>query len=486
MKVITPITQDMLQRISSVIWEIPCSVREDMQVPARVYATENMLRDIIKDRSLTQLINVATLPGIVGAALAMPDIHEGYGFPIGGVAAMEYPDGVISPGGIGYDINCGVRLLRSSLSLEHIKNHLGNLTKKLYRWIPSGVGTSGRLVLTMEELNQVLLHGAGWMVTQGYAYGEDLMHLESNGYLGDGNPDFVSEEAKMRGHDQLGTLGSGNHFAEVGYVDEVFDQETAQAFGLAKGQVTVLIHTGSRGLGHQVATDHIKVMGRVMESTYGITLPDRELACVPFSSPEGKNYFSAMSCAANFAWANRQLITWEVRQAWQEVFGKTEELSIVYDVAHNIAKIETHLINNKEKKVIVHRKGATRAFGPGHPEIAEEYRAYGQPVLIPGSMGTASYVLAGTTQGMHVAFGSSCHGAGRVMSRKAAKAAINGKQLRSELLERGIYVEAGSIAGLAEEAPQAYKDIDEVINVVHDAGIAKKVVRLRPVAVIKG
>lgn len=479
------ITKNCFKKISENCWEIPQHARSDMRVPARIYVSEQMLDDLLKDRSVQQIVNVATLPGIVGAALAMPDAHEGYGFPIGGVAATKYPNGVISPGGIGYDINCGVRLLKSTLSYDDIKEHLASLCRELYYWVPSGVGRGGNLELKGKDYDYLLRLGVPWMINQGYGYPEDLRHIESFGRLEHADPSKVSDEAKKRGFDQLGTLGSGNHFVEVDVVDEIYDEDVAQAFGLHKGQIVVLIHTGSRGFGHQIATDYIRIMMHVMQG-YGIQLPDRELACVPFSSQEGQNYFAAMACGANFAWANRQMITWEIRQAWKKVFGQQYDLSILYDVAHNIAKIETHIIDGVDKKVIVHRKGATRAFGPGHPELAEEYRASGQPVIIPGSMGTASYVLVGTEQGMKESFGSSCHGAGRRLSRKAAKNTINGKKLRDELLSHGIHIQAGSVSGLAEEAPEAYKDIDDVIEVVHQAGLARKVARLRPCAVVKG
>ncbi|MFA6263629.1 MAG: RtcB family protein [Candidatus Babeliales bacterium] len=478
--------KDLLIKRSDVIWEIPRAYRSDMLVPARIFATERMLEEVFGDRSLEQLVNVATLRGIQGAALAMPDAHEGYGFPIGGVAAISYPDGVISPGGIGYDINCGVRLLRSQLAFDQIRDHLQSLSREMYHLIPSGVGAGGELKLSLPEMDNVLRYGARWMLKNGFATENDIRHMESNGTLENADPDNVSKEAKMRGNDQLGTLGAGNHFVEVDYVEEIFDQEAAGAFGLWQNQVVVLIHTGSRGLGHQVATDHIRIMMSAM-SRYGIQLPDRELACVPFSSPEGTNYFNAMAAAANFAWANRQYITWEVRQAWEREFGSSGgQLLLVYDVAHNMAKIETYEIDGKKQKVIMHRKGATRAFGPGHQELAEEYRHIGQPVLIPGSMGTASYVLVGTEEGKKVSFSSTCHGAGRKMSRAAAKRSIHGRTLRDELLKSGIYIQTGSIPGLAEEAPQAYKDIDDVVDVVHQAGIARKVARLRPCVVIKG
>ncbi len=479
------ITKAALKKIAPYIWEIPQSIRSDMRVSARIYATERMLDDIFNDKTVTQLANVATLPGIVGAALAMPDAHEGYGFPIGGVAAISYPDGIISPGGIGYDINCGVRLLRSSFLVSDIKDRIERVSQRIYQTVPSGLGEGGLLRLSAIELDDVLRHGVAWMLKNGYATDVDMCNIESNGVLDIADPDKVSEQAKKRGYDQLGTLGSGNHFVEIDVVEQVYDGVAANAFGLRKDQVVILIHTGSRGLGHQVATDHIRTMMGAMER-YGISLPDRELAGVPFSSPEGADYFSAMAAAANFAWANRQMITHLVRQAWNKEFGSESPLSLIYDVAHNIAKIETHVINGKKQKVIVHRKGATRAFGPGNLEIPEGYRHLGQPVLIPGSMGTASYVLVGTEQAMLMSFGSCCHGAGRVMSRTAAKRAIHGKQLKEDLQRAGIYVQASSYAGLAEEAPSAYKDIDDVINVVDSVGIARKVVKLRPMAVIKG
>lgn len=480
------ITKNVLTKISDMIWEIPRSYRPDMLVPARVFATERMLDEVFNDRSLEQLVNTATLRGIQGWALAMPDAHEGYGFPIGGVAAIAYPDGIISPGGIGYDINCGVRLLRAQLSIDEIKDHLENLAQEIYRQVPSGVGRGGQLELNSIELDKVLRTGVNWMVKHGYATEGDARHTESYGMLDNADPDSVSAEAKKRGADQLGTIGSGNHFAEIDYVQEIYDQEAANAFGLWKNQVVILVHCGSRGLGHQVATDHIRTMMSAMPK-YGITLPDRELACVPFSSPEGTSYFNAMAAAANFAWANRQYITWEIRQAWEHILGPSGgPLSLVYDVAHNIAKIETYEINGKKMKVIVHRKGATRAFGPGNPELPDQYRSAGQPVLIPGSMGTASYVLVGTEEGKKISFSSSCHGAGRKMSRAAAKRSINGRALQDDLLRSGIHIQAGSIPGLAEEAPQAYKDIDDVVNVVDAAGIARKVARLKPCVVIKG
>lgn len=479
------ITKSNLIKISPQLWEISKNLRSDMRVSARIFATEQMLDEILKDRSLEQLVNVACLPGIQGWALAMPDAHEGYGFPIGGVAAVKYPDGVISPGGIGYDINCGVRLLKSNLDYPQIKDRLEDLAKKIYKIIPSGVGQGGNIKLSKPELDNVLVNGIKWALKQGYAGQDDLSRIESDGCMPGADSDKVSQEAKERGLDQLGTLGSGNHFAEIDFVDEIYDESKAKAFGLRKNQIVVLIHTGSRGLGHQVATDYIRKMVSVM-GNYGISLPDRELACVPFSSTEGKDYFSAMSAAANFAWTNRQLITWHMRNVWRQEFGDTEQLALLYDLAHNIAKIETHEVNGNNEPLLVHRKGATRAFGPNHPELSAEFKLTGQPVLIPGSMGTASYVLAGSEEGMHLSFGSSCHGAGRKMSRAAAKKIMQGKTVREKLFAQGIHIQAGSLSDLAEEAPFAYKDVDQVIEVVHSAGIARKVARLKPCVVIKG
>ncbi|MFI5399601.1 MAG: RtcB family protein [SAR324 cluster bacterium] len=462
-----------LTRIHEGLWELPRSYRADMRVPARVYADETLLEAMCGDRSLDQLVNVATLPGIVGYALAMPDAHEGYGFPVGGVAAFDAQDGIISPGGIGYDINCGVRLLRSTVSIQDLRPHLRKLGHTLYRSVPSGLGGGGPLTLTGAELDRVLRGGVNRLAELGYAEAEDIRHIESGGVLSDAEPGQVSDNAKRRGADQLGTMGSGNHFVEVGYVERVYDRPAAQSMGLIEGQVTVLIHTGSRGLGHQVATDHIRIMMQTL-AQYGLSLPDRELACAPVRSPEGRAYFGAMAAGANFAWANRQLITWEVRNAWQEVLGVPGgTLSVVYDVAHNIAKPETHTVAGNPRDVMVHRKGATRSF----PD---------QPVLIPGSMGTASYVLLGQPGALTETFGSTCHGAGRRMSRTRAKKQFPARELHDRLEEQGIVVDTKSLRDLPEEAPEAYKDVDAVVRVVDMAGIAKKVARLRPAAVIKG
>jgi len=475
-----------LIRKSDYLWELPPSVKEGMRVPAQVYASKRILEEIGSDKSLDQLVNVAMLPGIVMASIVMPDVHEGYGFPIGGVAATRWPDGAISPGGIGYDINCGVRLLSSNLSRYDLKGRGEELAKSLYAKIPSGVGKGGFVQLSEKDLEEILKSGVQWALKNGYARSEDIPKIESEGRLAHADPYFVSDHAKRRGIDQIGTIGSGNHFVEVSFIDQIYDQQVAKIFGLKKDQLTVLIHTGSRGLGHQVASDYLKIMVASM-ANYGISLPDRELACVPFSAPEGQQYFKAMGAAANYAWCNRQVITWEIRQVWESFFeGKDTQLNLVYDVAHNIAKLEEHVIGGEKMKLIVHRKGSTRAFGPYHPEIPTCYRETGQPVIIPGSMGTASYVMVGTSEAEEKAFGSTCHGAGRRMSRRAAQKAVNVHDLEKELEGRNIFVRAGSRSGVSEEAPIAYKDIDEVIKVVDQAGLAKKVARLRPLAVIKG
>ncbi|NDL68025.1 RtcB family protein [Clostridiales bacterium F-3ap] len=476
-----------LRRIHPYLWEIPAGYREDMRIPCRIFASKEMLEEIVKDRSLEQLVNVSALPGMQKAAYVMPDVHEGYGFPIGGVAAAAWPDGVISPGGIGYDINCGVRLLKTELSHQELQPHLRRLGERLYMAVPSGVGKSGFIKLSKEHLDKVLEKGVPWLADMGYGGEEDIDCIESRGCLENGDPSAVSSHAKGRGIDQLGTLGAGNHFVEIDRITHIYDQETASAFGLFEGQVVIQIHTGSRGLGHQVATDHIKVLLGAMRK-YGITVPDRELACAPLTSPEGKEYAGAMAAAANFAWANRQAITFFIRKTWHEVLGdQGGHLSLLYDVAHNIAKVEEHRgEDGVRRKMAVHRKGATRAFGPGHPEVTPRYRNFGQPVIIPGSMGTASYVLAGTESSMELAFGSCCHGAGRQMSRHAAKRAVRGERVRDDLHQQGIQVYSGSMAGLAEEAPMAYKDVDAVVDVVEAAGIAKKVAKLRPILVIKG
>ncbi len=478
--------KDMLQKKSDVLWEIPKSTREDMLVPAWIFASEKLLGLVFRDRSIQQLMNVTTLPGIQTRAVVMPDVHEGYGFPIGAVASTDIADGVISPGGIGYDINCGIRLLKTKISHEDIHNKIDELSIEINRQVPSGVGKGGSLKLTQNDLDDVLNKGCRWAVKHGYADEDDLKYIESFGSLESADSKAVSPRAKERGSNQLGTMGAGNHFVEVDVVESIFDADAAKVFGLFNGQIVIQIHTGSRGLGHQVASDYIKKMIGTLKS-FGYDLPDRELACAPISSPVGEEYFAAMSAAANYAWTNRQLITHEVRTAWKNVFGSNGGyVSLLYDVAHNIAKIEEHTINNEKRHVMVHRKGSTRAFPAGHPEVTPEYRNIGHPVLIPGSMGTASYVLVGQPKNMEQSFGSTCHGSGRTMSRTAARKRIFGKDLFTKLKNMGIFVQTGSLKGLAEEAPDAYKDVESVVEVVHNAGIATKVARLRPLAVVKG
>jgi tRNA-splicing ligase RtcB len=454
-----------------------------MRVPVRIFADEETLPQVLGDRSLEQLINVSTLPGVVDAALGMPDMHEGYGFPVGGVAATRLPDGVISPGGIGFDINCGVRMLRTPLSLGEIKPRLTDLVHELSRSVPTGYGRGGPLTLTEEELDRVLDEGAPYLIRErSQGVPEDLERIESGGHLEGADSREVSRRAKERGRNQLGTLGGGNHFLEVQVVEGIHDEAAAGALGLFQGQIAVLIHSGSRGLGHQVCTDYVRLMDEAA-GRLGIHLPDRQLACAPLSSPEGKRYFAAMCAAANFGFCNRQALAHRVRQVFARVLGSApSDLALVYDVAHNNAKIEAY--GSEER--CVHRKGATRAFGPSSPELPPSLRGVGQPVLIPGSMGTASYVLVGTDASRELSLGSACHGAGRAMSRGAAKRTVAGKSIRKELEAQGIVVRCPSSAELAEEAPIAYKDVDRVVDVVHRAGIARKVARLRPLGVLKG
>jgi tRNA-splicing ligase RtcB len=472
-----------LVQIDETLWEVPASSRPGMRVPARVFADAELLDAIRQDLSLEQLANVATLPGIVGAALAMPDIHQGYGFPVGGVAAFETPDGIVSPGGVGYDINCGVRLLVLPLTEPELDGRREPLVHELSRAIPAGIGKHGELRLRGAELDRVLLDGPRALVERGIGTMDDIEHTESRGCLPGADPAAVSERARERGAGQLGTVGSGNHFVELQRVAEVYDEAAARACGLAESQVTVLIHSGSRGLGHQVCTDYVKQMDAAL-THYGIALPDRQLACAPQSSPEGRAYLGAMAAAANFAWANRHAMAHLVRGAVARVLGAAaaERTLQVYDVAHNVAKLETH----GGRELCVHRKGATRAFPPGSPEIPEAYRETGQPVFIPGSMGTSSFVLAGRPGAMERSFGSTCHGAGRRLSRHAALRQIGGAELRRRLEADGIVVRCPSNRGLAEEAPFAYKDVEQVVSVVERAGLAGRVAQLRPLGVVKG
>ncbi len=462
-----------LEKIDDYRWLIPKSYKPGMRTDAMIYANERLLEAIRKDQSLEQAVNVAMLPGIVGRALAMPDIHQGYGFPIGGVAAVDEEDGgVVSPGGVGFDINCGVRLLNSTLSLKDVKPKLRDLVHQLFRDVPSGTGPSSRFTVSDTDLNQVLEKGPRWAIEHDMGSEADLDHTEERGCIAGADPYAVSERAKQRGKAQLGTLGSGNHFLEVQYVDEVFDEKTAYQYNLRKDGIVLLIHTGSRGLGHQVCTDYVSQLDQAMRK-YDLHVPDRQLACAPVHSPEGQRYLKAMAAAANFAWTNRQCIAHAARGAFKRIMGENVNLSVIYDVAHNIAKRETHVVDGKQKRVVVHRKGATRAFP-------------NQPVFIPGSMGTASYFLMGQEGAMRETFGSACHGAGRVMSRSAAKKGVTAKEIQKELESRGIIVESLTREGLTEEKPEAYKDIESVVDVVHNAGLAARVARLRPIGVIKG
>lgn len=477
-----------LERIDAWRWRLPR--QESMRVEGLVYASDALIRHVDQD-SLRQVANVASLPGIVGHSIGMPDIHPGYGFPIGGVAAFD-PDagGVISPGGVGYDINCGVRLLRSDLTTDAVWPHIDAIMNQIMRDIPAGVGAHnrGRGVLDRDSLLAVLREGAGWLVGRGWATAADLEHTEAGGCFGGADPERVSHQAMQRGLNQLGTLGSGNHFIEVGEVAEIHDPAAAARFGLRAGTVTVLIHSGSRGLGHQTCEDHLATMIDVAART-GIELPDRQLACAPLTAPESAAYISAMEAAANFAFANRQMMTYRVREAFERVLGTAWPelgLTLVYDVAHNMAKWEEHEVDGRTRRLCVHRKGATRAFPPGHPDVPAAFRDVGQPVLIPGDMARASFVLVGTSAAFAETFGSCCHGAGRQMSRHEAKRSVRNRNLRQEFRERGIVLRAPSYATVAEEIPEAYKDISEVVEAVHGAGIGRKVARLKPRGVLKG
>jgi tRNA-splicing ligase RtcB len=476
------------KKIAEYVYEIPSSAREDMRVPARVYADATILKGVGNDRSLEQLMNTATLPGTIKYALAMPDIHQGYGFPIGGVVATQLPDGVISPGGVGYDINCGVRLLATHLEKEEVSPYLDNLTASIFTNCPSGVGKGGMVKLKSGELDRVLELGSTWAMKRGFATDADLERTEEKGCLNGADPNKVSPRAKDRGKGQVGTLGAGNHFIEIDVVDKIVDQTAANRMGLFQNQIAVQIHCGSRGLGHQVCGDYVKRFQRSIRR-FGFNLPDRELVCAPLSSSEGRDYLAAMKGAANYAFANRQVLASQIRRSFEQTLaGKVKNFHLyqVYDIAHNMAKVETHIVDGRKRKLCVHRKGATRAFGPGSQELPAVYRDIGQPVLVPGSMGTVSWVLIGTRDSMAQTFGSTCHGAGRRMSRKKAKKLVRGADLRNELESSGIHVRAGSLSGLAEEAPTAYKDVNRVVDVVGGAGIARKVARLTPVAVIKG
>lgn len=459
-----------------------------MRVPGIIFADEGLIRDIEKDQSCEQVANVAFLPGILTASIAMPDMHFGYGFPIGGVAACDAQDGVISPGGVGFDINCGVRLAATSLHKEEVAGKIKDLITALYNHVPTGVGSEGPLKLSQEEEEAVVVKGARWAVERGMGTADDLSHTEAGGCLEGADPEKVSKKAYERGRRQLGTAGSGNHFIEVQYVDEVFDDTVAAVFGLQPGQVTVMIHSGSRGFGHQVCTDYLAIMDRAMKQ-YGYQLPDRQLCCVPITSREGQDYLGAMRAAANYAWTNRQcLMHWTEEAFLQALHISPKELGmrLLYDVAHNIVKFEEHVVEGKKRVVAVHRKGATRAFPPHHPEVPHAFREVGQPVLIPGDMGRCSYVLVGTEKAMEATFGTTCHGAGRQLSRTAALKVTKGRSITKELEEQGIIVMASSQDTVREEFPLAYKDVSQVVDVCHRAGISRKVARLRPLGVIKG
>jgi tRNA-splicing ligase RtcB len=481
--------QGQLIKMDDYRWKIPENYKTGMRVPGLIYASERMLESMREEQTPEQVANVAFLPGIMGYSLAMPDIHWGYGFPIGGVAATNINDGVISPGGVGYDINCGVRLLRTNLSDTEVRPRINELINELFINVPSGLGSKGKIQVDQREMNRLMVEGARWAVKRGLGYEEDLDVTEERGCLDGADPSKISDRATKRGTPQAGTLGSGNHFLEVQVVKEIFDANIADTLGITdEGQVLILIHTGSRGFGHQVCTDHLRVMEQAV-SKYGINLPDRQLACAPIESPEGRDYLAAMACAANYAWTNRQCIAHWVRESFSKIFGKSPEklgMRQVYDVAHNIAKIEEHSVDGHKVKVCVHRKGATRAFPAGHQDVPECYRKVGQPVLVPGDMGRRSFVGVGTQKALSESFGSTCHGAGRVLSRGAAKRSIKGVDVIRQLKDRGIIVKTGSIFDLAEEASQAYKDVSEVIDVVHEAGISRKVAMAVPMGVIKG
>jgi tRNA-splicing ligase RtcB len=481
-------SERVFKKIDEIRWLLPQSYKQGMRVPGLVIATEKLMEGIEKE-SIDQLANVATLPGIYKYSLAMPDIHMGYGFPIGGVAAFDYENGVISPGGVGFDINCGVRILRTNLTEKEVRPHLKRLVDAIFSNVPSGLGSQSGLRLSFNQLNEVLVSGAEWAVRNGYGWESDLRRSEEGGRMDGVDPDTVSQRAKSRGASQLGTLGSGNHFLEVQRVDRIYDQEAAKAMGIIEvEQMMAMIHTGSRGLGHQVASDYLDIM--LSEANkLDFKLVDRQLVCAYSKTRLAERYFNAMKGAANYAWANRQMITHWIREAFSKVFNRSPEsmeMDLIYDVAHNIAKLEEHDVDGKRVKVFVHRKGATRSFPPGHSDVPPEYRQIGQPVLIPGSEGTASYIMLGTEEAMKVSFGTSAHGAGRVMSREAAKRKYRGSEIVSSLAQRGIIIKPASLAVAAEEAPGAYKDVDEVAMATHKAGIAKLVVRLTPIGVVKG
>jgi len=479
--------QGPLEKIDDYRWRIPRSYNSGMRVPGVIYADSNLLASIKHDRAPEQVVNVATLPGIVKYSLAMPDIHWGYGAPIGGVSAFDVEEGIVSPGMIGYDINCGVRLIRTDLAEKEVRPRIKDLVYALYNNIPAGVGSEGKIRVTATEEVKILTSGAKWAVAKGFGTNEDLEHTEEKGCMEGADPSMVSDRAYERGKRQSGTLGSGNHFVEVQSIDEIYDEKAAAVFGLEKGRVTVMIHSGSRGFGYQICDEYSKGMQKALQK-YDISVPDRQLACAPVTSDEGRSYIAAMKCAANYAWNNRQCLMHLVRTVFEKIFNKSFKnlgMDLIYDVAHNIAKFEKYNVDGKEKLLCVHRKGATRAFGPGHPDLPGEYKEIGQPVIIPGDMGRNSFLLVGAQKAEETFF-SACHGAGRLMSRKAAVSACRGRSVSQELAEKGIVVMASGRGTLAEEAPEAYKDVNDVVRVVHDAGISKRVARMRPMGVIKG
>jgi tRNA-splicing ligase RtcB len=469
-------------------YQIDADSNSGMRVPVRIYADEPLLQKMLSDRTIMQAKNVASIPGIVGQSIVLPDGHEGYGFPVGGVAAMDAEEGMISPGGVGYDINCGVRLLRSNLTEKDVRSKLKELVTDLFSSIPSGVGSKGSVRLTPSQLDEVLVKGVNWAIDNGYGSSDDADVCEENGQIQNADPNKVSDKARKRGAPQLGSLGSGNHFLEIQKVSEIHDEEAANRMGLKEGTITVLIHCGSRGFGHQVCSDYLRVAEQAMDK-YNINLPDRELACVPNNSEEGESYRAAMFAALNFAWSNRQMLTHWTRKSIERVFNQSEsdlDMKLVYDVAHNIAKVEKHKVDGKERKVVVHRKGATRAFPANRDEIPSKYRDLGQPVLVPGSMGTSSWVLLGQPNSMDLSFGSTAHGAGRTMSRTKARRNFSEEDVKKSLSDKGIFIKALTRDGVVEETPQAYKDVDAVVNVSHNLGIATKVAKLVPIGVIKG
>ncbi len=473
-----------IKQINKYLWEIPINFKKGMQVPARIYASREMLKSV-EDKAIKQLINCASLPGVFKYVLGMPDIHSGYGPPIGGVGAIKLTGGVISPGFVGFDENCGVRLLRSNLSYKDIQPYLEKLAQKLQKEIPSGLGKGRKKKLNISEINNILKEGVHYLVKNGFGEKEDIENCEEEGYMKEADPSCVSERAKKRGRSQVGTLGSGNHFLEIQMVKKIFNYDIARQFDLFEGQITLMIHSGSRGLGHQNCADYLRIAEKSMEK-YKIKLPDKKLACFPFESQEGQNFFKAMSAACNYAWANRQMITFYARRVWKNIFGsQNASLSLLYDIAHNIAKIEEYKIDKQKIKLIIHRKGATRALPAGHPNLPEIYKKTGQPVLLPGSMGTSSYICVGTEKSRE-SFYTVSHGAGRIISRRQAIKTISGNKVIRELEKKGIIVKCFSKRGIAEEAPKVYKDIDKVVKVIHQAGLAKKVAQLIPLAVIKG